>query len=277
MSELVSDSADSHRADGLASCNTASSHLAHDVSPHTMVPRLGDVHPAPDCDGEIGEDDAEFFMGADCDADFHVDMDILVRKKPFREDNQGGFMNDVDSDDEATKERNPIYSEFLGGAGEDEQDDVEDIDGDLTVRCQALFQMSLDECKALLRKDNELQRASAPGRHKEAHRQMKGYVDALGGVLQLEPLEIPTHRQSHLAASLPLHAAADFQGAVAKEMRMQLQQQSREDALKGPGHVARKLMQDAKTNGRNSIKSKLMALFCAYGQWSRHGRSRKKT
>ena len=29
-----------------------------------------------------------------------LDMDILVRKKPFREEKQGGFVNDVDSDDE---------------------------------------------------------------------------------------------------------------------------------------------------------------------------------
>ena len=45
-----------------------------------------------------------------------LDMDILVRKKPFREEKQGGFVNDVDSDDEkqdADKKR--ITSEFLGG------------------------------------------------------------------------------------------------------------------------------------------------------------------
>ena len=58
----------------------------------------------------------------------NMDMDILVRKKPFREENQGGFVNDVDSEDEAGKERNHIYSEFLGGAGEDDCDEVEDID-----------------------------------------------------------------------------------------------------------------------------------------------------
>ena len=29
-----------------------------------------------------------------------LDMDILVRKKPFREEKQGGFINDVDSEDE---------------------------------------------------------------------------------------------------------------------------------------------------------------------------------
>ena len=47
-----------------------------------------------------------------------LDMDILVRKKPFREEKQGGFTNDVDSDDEATEKPNRLRSEFLRGAGE---------------------------------------------------------------------------------------------------------------------------------------------------------------
>ena len=48
-----------------------------------------------------------------------MDMDLLVRKKPFREDNQGGIVNDVDSDDEVSKGRTLITSEFLGGVGEE--------------------------------------------------------------------------------------------------------------------------------------------------------------
>ena len=38
----VSHSADSHRADDLASCNSADSHHADDVSPDTMVAVLSD-------------------------------------------------------------------------------------------------------------------------------------------------------------------------------------------------------------------------------------------
>ena len=52
-----------------------------------------------------------------------LDMDILVRKKPFREEKQGGFINDVDSEDEkqdADKKR--IYSEFLPGGDESDCD-----------------------------------------------------------------------------------------------------------------------------------------------------------
>ena len=34
----------------------------------------------------------------------NIDLDILVRKKPFREEKQGGFINDVDSEGEDTKD-----------------------------------------------------------------------------------------------------------------------------------------------------------------------------
>ena len=97
-----------------------------------------------------------------------LDMDILVRKKPFREEKQGGFTNDVDSDDEATEKANRLRSEFLGGAGESDCSDVEDTEGDLTVRRQAFKKLDLDECKALLRRDKEVERARAAGRTKEA-------------------------------------------------------------------------------------------------------------
>ena len=66
-------------------------------------------------------------------------MDVLVRKKPFREEKQGGFVNDVDSEDEnhdADKKRN--HSEFLGGGGESDWNEQDDTEGDLTIRRQAL-------------------------------------------------------------------------------------------------------------------------------------------
>ena len=107
----------------------------------------------------------------------NIDKDILVRRKPFRDEKQGGFINDVDSDAEGGgKERNAIHSEVLGGTGEDDCEILEDIDGDPVVMRQALVQLSLDEQKAMLRRDKELERANAPGRHKEADVQMKDYV-----------------------------------------------------------------------------------------------------
>ena len=99
----------------------------------------------------------------------NIDKDILVRKKHFRDENQGGFMNDIDSDeDDGSKKDHAIHSEAVGGHGEDDSDIEEDIDEDFNVIRQALIQLPLDECKTALRRDKELERANAPGRHREA-------------------------------------------------------------------------------------------------------------
>ena len=134
--------------------------------------------------------------------------------------------------------------------------------------------------------EKELERANALGRHREADMQMKGYLNTFGGVLQLPLPDLPVHRRLHLAASLPFQGAADFQGALAKELRMEqlstesnaditsepslrelLNLQTRkqaeeeyacvivplEDALKGPGRVAWKLIEDTKEQSTDSF------------------------
>ena len=201
-------------------------------------------------------------------------------KKPFREEKQGGFINDVDSDEDARKEPNAIQSEFLGGTGEDDGDVQEDIEGDVSVRRQAILPLPLEECKSLLRRDTELARANAPGRHKESDVQMKCYTKVFGAILQMPLPQVSTSGGTNLNASLPLDSAVDFQRAVVKEMRreqsemmqatetiteasiddlqnLHLRNQAKEDeacvtvpledAMKGPGHVAWKLIQDSKT------------------------------
>ena len=111
-------------------------------------------------------------------------MDILVRKKPFREEKQGGFVNGLDSEDEKQDaNKNRIHSEFLGGGGgESDCDEQEDTEGDLTIRRQAWKKCSLDKCKAMLARNKEVERANAPGRTKEVDAQMKGYVQAFQSV-----------------------------------------------------------------------------------------------
>ena len=98
---------------------------------------------------------------------------------------------------------------------------MDDAEGDVNVRRRALFHLTLDECKALLSRDRERERASKPGRHKEADMQIQGYVQVFGSVLRLGLSEVRHQERLHLATSLPLAAAATFQRAVAKEMRMQ--------------------------------------------------------
>ena len=159
-----------------------------------------------------------------------LDMDILVRKKPFREEKQGGFINDVDSDNENhDAEKRRVYSELLGGGGDSDCDEKDDTEGDLTIRRQALNKISLDECKAMLGRSKEVERANAPGRTKESDAQMKGYVHAFESVLLKTLPPVPPHNALP-KPSLLLHDCAAFQRAEAKDMRAQQPTDAEDDA-----------------------------------------------
>ena len=83
----------------------------------------------------------------------NIDLDILVRKKPFRDDKEEGVIHDLESDDDGLKQSNTIRSEFVGGLGEEDEDVQEDVEGNPTVRRRALFILNLNECRALLKRD----------------------------------------------------------------------------------------------------------------------------
>ena len=123
-------------------------------------------------------------------------------------------MDSEDDNHDAEKKR--IYSEFLGGGGESDCDEQDDTEGDLTVRRQAMKKCSLDECKRMLRRNKEGERANNPGRTKEADAQTKGYVLAFQSVLLKTLPPVPLHNAPP-KPSLLLHDAASFQHAQAIE------------------------------------------------------------
>ena len=102
-----------------------------------------------------------------------LDMDILVRLKFFRDEKQDDFINDVNSNDETIEKPDHLLAEFLGGAGESECSEVGETEGDLIVRWHAFKQMDVQESKALLWRDKEIECASALGRDKEVIRKCK--------------------------------------------------------------------------------------------------------
>ena len=134
-----------------------------------------------------------------------LDMDILVRKKPFREEKQGGFINDVDSEDEGVK-ANRLYSEFLGGAGEDDCSEVDDTESGVAVRRQTL-KIDLDACKTMLKRVKEVERANGGARDFFPKR-----------FLEKDIFKSPSNNVL-ARPSFPLNDAANFQRAVDKETR----------------------------------------------------------
>ena len=196
-------------------------------------------------------------------------------------------MNDIDSDAEADENAVTIRSELIGGMGEECEEVEEDVEGDPTVRRQALFQMNLEQCQSLLRREKEIARANGVGRNRDMDAQMKGYMKVFGRILTMPSVRIPQQQRALVSTSIPVQLAQDFQRAVAKEMRSQqkgirsaqenvtelkiedimdlhFRNNARDDevckvvpleeAMKGPGHVAKKLVEDAKNHPTNRIE-----------------------
>ena len=203
-----------------------------------------------------------------------LDMDLLVKQKPFREEKEGTMINDLDSDDEGdAAPAKHKYTEFLGGDDGDDVSEHDDTDGDVSVTRIASVKLLLEQNKAMLRRDNEVERASAPGRHKESDVVMKALATTFRKVLEKE---MPKRQRRDMNVvcrfTLLLGDAKTYQNCVAKEYRtgdkatladeemavifqaMRTTNQRIEeeacmlvtlaDALKGPGWVARKLMKE---------------------------------
>lgn len=184
---------------------------------------------------------AEFAAREVCSINFARDMDILVRKKPFREEKRGGFVNGVDSDVEGERRPDFIRSEFLGGLGEGDAPQKEDVDGDVEIRRRPLHFMFLGGCGKLLTREVEVERAHKPGRHREADVPMKGYMGFFGPLLHMSlpaSSRLPAPGDlCELEAFFSFGAAKGLQQAVAKELRMEkaerpnAQEQSLDDAM----------------------------------------------
>ena len=197
-------------------------------------------------------------------------------RSPSAKKKQEGFQNNVDSeDDNDNAEKKHISVNPFGGCGDSDYEEEEDTEGDHTIRRQALRKYTLDECRDMLRRKNEVERVNAPGATREADKQMKGYVNIFDSVLQRTLPSVPRHNAPG-KPSFQLHNAVCFQRAAAKEMRAQesnkkedtaelnlndwLQLRERNEAKeeeqcvnmpleeihRGPGHVAWKLIQSVK-------------------------------
>ncbi len=150
-----------------------------------------------------------------------IDLGLLVKQKPFHEKKQGDAVNDADSEDDRDyKPAHLRHSEFLGGDGGDESDGSiqEGADGDTTLHRIAKHKLNWEECMAKLRRVPEIDCASAPGRPREAHKQMKAFAATFGPLLEKSMPPVP-QRKERFNTSWSYTDAAAFQRCVATEKR----------------------------------------------------------
>jgi len=122
----------------------------------------------------------EEYAGLRCmEAIGNINMQLLVATKPFRIDKE--VIEDANEEDllpdlgDTRKE-----SEWCGGEGEGNDTEDEEFDGIALQRSRVNF--DLDQCRHMLARTEEVERAKAPGRHKDGDMHMKRYPGFLHDV-----------------------------------------------------------------------------------------------
>ena len=152
------------------------------------------------------------------------------------------------------------------------------------LRRQALQKLDLEACKAMLKRDAEVQRARQPGRHKEADTQMQSYATTFRAMLEISAADVPPENVPP-EPSMPIWFSTNFQRVMARILHtqqapskdaetaevdleellnLQHRNEAREEAacvsvplpdvLLGPGHVAWKLVQNLREDPDHGIE-----------------------
>jgi hypothetical protein len=151
-----------------------------------------------------------------------LDLDLLVRKKPFREEKEGHLANDVDSDEQEypTERRRARDLECICGACASDESDVQDDDVDAgVVRRVPVVKFDHTDCITLLRRDAAEERLKHPGHSKEADKQMKAYRIAFKGLLDQEMPPLHADAASVVNTTWKHNDAKLFQAVVMKHAR----------------------------------------------------------
>ena len=228
-------------------------------------------------------------------------LDNMAVSRTVQLSQKTGKQDEVDEfHDEPKCTEDGMRSEFMGGGEHCEYEDMpEEHSQRLKVCARASF--DLNTIIALLRRDQEIEAANKPGRHREAHVQMKAFAEHFGesltaplppldtqnpvpmpGLLGRNPKCAIAHQreitramkkdQADLKESLKQPQSADDPAAIIAALENLQRQEEREascvlwplcDVMKGPKHVAQLIMQKQTQEGRtlNDEQKLLYALW----------------
>lgn len=124
----------------------------------------------------------------------NINFQLLVAKKPFKVE-AANTDHDADGDGDLLPHNDTHWkaAECLGG---DQDDDVEDEEFSAETIQRSKVHIDLDRCRQMLARTDEIERARAPGRHKEAETHMKKYPEFLQAVNSQNLPPIPKNKLS---------------------------------------------------------------------------------
>ena len=124
----------------------------------------------------------------------NINFHLLVAKKPFKVE-VAKADHDTDGDDDLLPDNDSRWkeAECLGG---DQDGDIEDEEYAAETVQRSKVHIGLDRCRQMLARTEEINRARAPGRHKEVETQMKKYPDFLQAI-NMEKLATNPKQQNY--------------------------------------------------------------------------------
>ena len=144
----------------------------------------------------------------------NINFQLLVARKPFRVDT-AKVDNDTDGDDDLLPDNGDSWksAECLGGGQEDDVND-EEFSGEMVLRSKV--HVDLTRARQMLARRDEIERARAPGRHKESETHMKNYPEFWKNVNNTHLQPIPPDKMNALA-SHPRSITLNWQQNIKKQ------------------------------------------------------------
>ena len=109
----------------------------------------------------------------------NLDMMAVARTVQLGDKKHSGEEHDNEIDADSNHNAPNMQSEFMGG-GNDLEDECEISADELKRRPSHLANMTLETIKSILQRDDEIEAAKKPGRHRDADMQMKAFADHFG-------------------------------------------------------------------------------------------------
>ena len=124
----------------------------------------------------------------------NINFHLLVAKKPFKVETTKAD-HDTDGDADLLPDDHSRWKEAECLAG-DQDDDIEDEEYAAETVQRSKVHIDLERCRQMMARKDEIDRARAPGRHREADKQMEKYPDFLQAVNNQNLPPIPSDRTS---------------------------------------------------------------------------------
>ena len=156
----------------------------------------------------------------------HLDFQNIARKKPLQIQKQQRI-EDEEVEEDVLRKADKREVEFYGGGDQEEMEDEDWEHGDVQYTCRENGNFTEDECRSLLCREMEVERAGKPGRHSERDVQMQGFVRTFAEELHMT-LPVPTAITGDFnKTNVSVDVAA--QAGAAKDLRQKESRGSEQD------------------------------------------------